>query len=37
LEKSGESLATQVVNHFGAKALNKMIGEEVIFANNKKK
>lgn len=37
LEKSGEQLATQVINHFGAKALNKMIGEEVIFANNKKK
>lgn len=37
LEKSGEQLATQVVNHYGAKALNAAIGEEVIFANNKKK
>lgn len=37
LEKSGENLATQVVNHYGATALNKMIGKEVIYANNKKK
>ena len=37
LEKSGEQLATQVVNHYGAQALNKAIGAEVIFANNKKK
>ena len=37
LEKSGEQLATQVVNHYGAQALNKAIGEEVIFANNRKK
>lgn len=37
LEKSGEQLATQVVNHYGAIALNKAIGDEVIFANNKKK
>lgn len=37
LEASGQQLATQVVNHYGAKALNQMIGEEVIFANNKKK
>ena len=37
LERSGEQLATQVVNHYGAKALNKAIGEEVIFANNRKK
>lgn len=37
LEKSGEQLATQVVNHYGAKALNAAIGDEVIFANNKKK
>lgn len=37
LEKSGENLATQVVNHYGATALNKMIGQEVIYANNKKK
>lgn len=37
LETSGKSLATQVVNHYGAQALNKAIGDEVIFANNKKK
>lgn len=37
LEKSGENLATQVVNHYGAKILNKVIKEEVIYANNKKK
>lgn len=37
LERSGEQLATQVTNHYGAKLLNKMIGEEVIFSNNKKK
>lgn len=37
LETSGKSLATQVVNHYGAQALNKAIGGEVIFANNKKK
>lgn len=37
LEQSGQQLAVQVVNHYGAKALNKAIGEEVIFANNKKK
>ena len=37
LEKSGEQLAIQVVNHYGAQALNKAIGETVIFANNKKK
>lgn len=27
LEKSGENLCTQVVNHLGAKALNKVLGE----------
>lgn len=37
LERSGEQLVTQVVNYYGAKALNKAIGEEAIFANNKKK
>lgn len=37
LEKSGENLATQTVNHYGAKLLNQVIGEEVIYANNKKK
>lgn len=28
LEKSGENLCTQVVNHLGAKALNKVLGEK---------
>ena len=37
LESSGKNLFTQVTNHYGAKALNKVIGEEVIFANNKRK
>lgn len=37
LESSGKNLLTQVTNHYGAKALNKVIGEEVIFANNKRK
>ena len=37
LESVGKNLITQVGNHYGAKNLNKLIGEEVIFANNKKK
>ena len=45
LTKSGENLATQVLNHFGAKALNSLINinvdkdkkVDVIFANNKRK
>ena len=37
LEKSGESLATQVVNEIGAKAINKAFGYEAVYANNKKK
>lgn len=45
LTKSGENLTTQVLNHFGAKALNKLINinvdddkkVDVIFANNKRK
>ena len=37
LESSGKNLFTQVANHYGAKALNEAIGEEVIFANNKRK
>lgn len=37
LTKSGENLTTQVLNHYGSKAINKLIKEEVIFANNKKK
>ena len=37
MESSGKNLFTQVTNHYGAKALNKVIGEDVIFANNKRK
>lgn len=37
IETSGKNLLTQVLNHYGAKGLNKLIGEDVIFANNKKK
>lgn len=37
MESIGKNLFTQVGNHYGAEALNKMIGKEVIFANNKKK
>ena len=37
LETSGKNLLTQVTNHYGAKTLNKVIGEDVIFANNKRK
>lgn len=37
LENSGKNLLNQVANHYGAKHLNIMIGEEVIFSNNKKK
>ena len=37
LESVGKNLFTQVGNHYGSKALNKIIGEEVIYANNKKK
>lgn len=37
LESSGKNLFTQVANHYGAKALNEAIGEDVIFANNKRK
>lgn len=36
LDSSGKNLTKQVVNHYGAKALNKAIGEDVIYANNKK-
>lgn len=37
LEKSGEQLATQVVNELGAKAINKAFGYEAVYSNNKKK
>lgn len=45
LTNSGKAMTEQVVKHFAAKGLNKLIGEkdkdgnikEVIFANNKKK
>lgn len=37
LERSGEELATQVTKYYGAKMINAMIGEEAVYANNKKK
>lgn len=45
INKSGENLGAQLLNHYGAKGLNALIGEkdkdgnivDVIFANNKKK
>lgn len=45
ISKSGENLGTQIINHYGAKGLNAIIGAkdkdgnvvDVIFANNKKK
>lgn len=37
LTNSGKNLAGQVLNHYGATILNRMIGDEVIYANNKKK
>lgn len=37
LEKSGEQMATQVVNELSAKAINKAFGYEAVYANNKKK
>lgn len=36
-QRSAEELGTQVTKHFGAKLLNKLIGEEAVYANNKKK
>lgn len=36
-QRSAEELGTQVTKHFGAKILNKLIGEEAVYANNKKK
>jgi hypothetical protein len=37
LKRSGENLLPQVINHYGANALNSLIGTEAIYANNKKK
>lgn len=37
LERSGEELATQVTKYYGAKMINAMIGDEAVYANNKKK
>lgn len=36
-QRSAEELGTQVTKHFGAKLLNKLMGEEAVYANNKKK
>ena len=35
--KSGEKMAEQILSSATAKAINKLLGSEVIFANNKKK
>ena len=35
--KTVEDLGPQVAKHYGARFINEMIGEEAIFANNKKK
>lgn len=37
LQRSGEELGTQVVKYAGAKAINKILDDEAVFANNKKK
>lgn len=36
-QQTAEDLTVQVTKHFGSKLLNKLIGEDVIYANNKKK
>lgn len=35
--KSGEKMAEQLLSATAAKAINKLLGSEVVFANNKKK
>ena len=35
--KSGEKMAEQILSAATAKAINKLLGSEVIFSNNKKK
>lgn len=37
IERSGEAMIGQVVNYFAAKGINKLLGEEAVYANNKKK
>lgn len=37
LDQTVESLLPQVGKYFGAKLINKVIGEEAVYANNKKK
>lgn len=37
VSKSGEKMAEQFLSAATAKAINKLLGSEVIFANNKKK
>ena len=37
VSKSGEKMAEQILSAATAKAINKLLGSEVIFANNKKK
>lgn len=37
MKKSSDNIVPQVMNHYGAKLANKLIGEEAVYANNKKK
>lgn len=37
LSKTAEDMAPQVTKYFAAKMINKVLGEEGVFANNKKK
>ena len=37
VSKSGEKMAEQILSAATAKTINKLLGSEVIFANNKKK
>ena len=37
LKKSGENILPQILNYYGAKLANNLIGENVIYTNNKKK
>lgn len=36
-QQTAEDLGVQVTKHYGAKLINKLIGEQAVYANNKKK
>ena len=36
-QQSAEDLGVQVTKHYGAKLINSLIGEQAVYANNKKK